>query len=306
MTADAVNILAIGDTHFRDPDDPFEEKLTITARDIRGLVAAGRVDGIVQVGDNVSAGTEREMGAYLAWRDEVLDPAVPYGEVAGNHELMGAGGEGIGGDPDIRPPSQWLGEVGRTGTGGSTKDYHIDISGRVRVLFVAPVEPWNTGVGATRRLTVDPVTLGWIADRCAEVPDMQCVVVFHAPLENTVGPVTPTYNTNSSFDERWRAHYEPGATIADTISGLPNFVAWVSGHAHARLDAERLVVPVTYGDVTFAHIAAGSPAIWHWNTGTRSTPPVCPLVSIFRDRVEVRYRNHGTRQWCAPLYTVTL
>ena len=299
--------MVIGDTHFTAPDFPYAEKLSIVAGDLDRMIGRGRLDALVQVGDNVSAGTQVEYDAYFDWRSNILNlDGLPFGEVPGNHELMGNGGAGIGGVPDIRTPSQWAALVGQRGKSGSLKDSYLDVGRHVRILLVAPQQDSSTGIAATRRLSLDPATLAWCGQRMAEVPDRQCLIVFHAPLENTLGPVIPTYNTNSSFDEVWRAHYETGSTIAQTLSQHPNFVAWISGHAHARIDAERLVVPVTYGDVTFAHVAASSPAIWHWNAGLRTSPPVCPLVSIYADRVEVRYRSHGMGQWLDPVYTVVL
>lgn len=300
ILTDAVHISVIGDVHFQ-TDGLYNERTSILRQDVNAMLGRRGVSAIVQVGDQTTTSTDTEFTAYKAWRAAFDQTGIQWGQVPGNHELNPAGD----GTADVRSPTSWAGAVGQAGMGGSTKDAYLDVGSRVRILLVSPAET-QVGQAATRRLTLDPATLAWCDARMSEVPNRQCVIVFHAPLPNTVGPLVPDAYAASSFDERWVAHSDSSYTIAQMIAKHPNFVAWVAGHQHAHIGEYQLVTPVTYGAVTFAHIAASSPAMWFLPTSSKHDPIVSPLVTILPDRIEVRYRSHGRAQWLNPVYTVTL
>lgn len=295
---EGVNLLCIGDTHeYTLAGNPWRNRTTIVQNDLKTMFGRQFIDAFIQVGDHTSTAATSEFTNYKAWRDNIKAafPGIPWGEVPGNHDLIGNNSSGT---PDLVTPAQWAAIMGY-----QNKDNVIDIKGRVRVLLVSPAADATVGKASVRRLTIDPATVAWIDARCDEVPDMKVVIVFHAPLPNTVGPLDGS--AFSSYDERWHAHWDTGYALSDMISRHSNIVAWVAGHTHSRPTEVDIVKKMTYGSVSIASVVTSSPAFHNPDTGIYG-PIVTALVTILPDRVEVRYRDHGSRQWRNPVHSVLL
>lgn len=299
----AVNILCIGDTHFRDDATwtyPYAERMDIATADIAIMVGRPLVDLVVQLGDHTTNAYDVEFDAYLAWKATVvadLPEGVAFEEVPGNHDLVG----GIPtGSPDTKTTAQWAAIMGRA---GGAKNKVVDLGDRVRVLLLAPTAD-STGVTTPlTRLLLDEDDIAWVDARCSET-DRQVVIAFHAPLFETVGPLDGSAFSTYDPAERWCAH--PIADIEAMIARHPNLVAWVAGHTHSRTTEVDVTCSRTYGDVTIAAVSACSPATSNPDAGFRGNRISGCLLTVLPDRVEVRYRDHGAGQWLNPVHVVTL
>jgi len=301
----AVRVLAIGDVHFRDTDWVTSPRLARCAEDIARMVGRDGLDAIVQVGDQTSYASTAEFNAYLAWRNGIRSsfPHIPVQEIPGNHDLCGGNPSGT---PDVVTTSQWAGIMGRA---DGAKDMVIDIGDRVRLLLLAPTADstgtLSQGVGFTgvTRTYLDSTDIAWCDARLAET-DRQCVIFFHAPLFQTQGPLDGS--AFSSYDPagRWVAHAGT-STIADMIARHDNIAAWVSGHSHSLVTEVDVVKSMTYGTTTFAAINAASPSSANPDAGRQNNLIATCLLSIYPDRIEVRYRDNGAGQWLSPIHTVT-
>lgn len=293
-SADAVNVLVVGDAHFESPGFPWSTRLAICAADLSRMIGRAAIHAAVQVGDSTTQALPVEFDAYKAWAATISLP-VPLRTIPGNHDLIGNNSSGT---PDLMTPAQWAATMGQP-----AKDTVVDVGDRVRLLLISPAADATTGQAKVRRLTVDAATIAWLDARIGETT-RQCLVFFHAPLASTVGPLDGT--AFSSYDERWRAHHDSGAGITDLIARHPNVVAWVSGHTHSRVDEVDVVKRVTHGSTTFAAVSAGSPAFWNPSAGPLIDPIITCVVTVLPYRVEVRYRDCGAHQWLAPVHTVLL
>lgn len=293
---DAVNVLCIGDTHMDEPGYPWATRNAVAAADIGRMIGNPQLDAAIQLGDHTTKATTAEFDAYKVWKGTVSLPAgIPFREVPGNHDLIGNNASGT---PDLVTPAQWAGIFGQP-----AKDAVIDIGDRVRLLLTAPAANATTGQANVRRLTIDTATVQWLDARMDETT-RQCVVFFHAPLENTVGPLDGS--AFSSYDERWRAHYDSTYPLNSMIARHTNMVAWVSGHTHSRVTEVDLVKAMQVGNTKFAAVSASSPAFWNPSGGATVDPVVTCVLTVLPDRLEVRYRDHGNTQWLAPVRTVSL
>lgn len=297
-----VKILGLGDTHAGRSDT---SRLTIMTADMEHMVGRGRTDAVVQLGDHTTIASTSEFNEWLTLRSQLqsIFPGIPVEEVAGNHDLIGNNASGT---PDLVTPSQWAGIVGRP---NNEKDKVVDIR-YTRLLLLSPAEDATTGQANVRRLTLDPATLTWAKARCDEWTG-PVVAFFHAPLMNTVGPLDGS--AFSSYDERWRTHWDTAYPLSTWLASVPNLVAWVSGHTHTRLGEVDAVKVMTYGTNKVCCISTGSPTFWNPSGGTYVDPVVTCMITVrnlashptlgIEKNVSVRYRNHGDSQWVSnPTY----
>jgi hypothetical protein len=301
-----VNVLAIGDVHFRDTDWVTTPRLNKTLDDLARMTGRGTLDAVVQVGDQTSYATTAEFDAYLTWRNAIraLHPGIPVQEVPGNHDLCGGNPSGT---PDVVTTAQWAQIMGRA---DGAKDMVVDIGTDVRLLLLAPTADstgtLSTGVGFTAktRTYLDSADIAWCDVRLGET-DRQCVIFFHAPLFQTHGPLDGS--AFSSYDPagRWVAHAGED-TIEAMIARHDNIVAWVSGHSHSVVDEVDIVKQMTHGTTVFAAINAASPSSANPDRGRQNNMIATCLLSIYPDRIEVRYRDNGAGQWLDPIHTVPL
>lgn len=286
-----MTVAAIGDLHLV-ASGLHDQRAAMCLDDVQRMIGSNRLDAIVQLGDQTSNASTAEFNKYLSWRSTFSLSGVAWGEVPGNHDLIGNNASGT---PDLRTPAQWA-----TLMGQPSKDRVIDLPG-YRLLLVSPAANATTGQAKVRRLTVDVDTAAWIADQCSET-SRRVLIFFHAPLYATVGPLNGS--AFSSYDERWHAHADQAMPLESVLASCPNVIAWVSGHTHSRVTEVDVACQRTYGPTVLAAVNATSPAFSNPGGGPGVDQVTSCLVTAYRDRVEVRYRDHGTHQWLHPVHVI--
>src|SRR5690606_1491824 len=78
------------------------------------------------------------------------------------------------------------------------------------------------------------------------------------------------------------------------VEDHPNAKAWISGHTHANRFAVDLCKPATVAGRGFVHVNLPAP---EGPTRTAFDPLVTGFITVWDDRMEVRYRDHASRQW---------
>lgn len=142
-------------------------------------------------------------------------------------------------------------------------------------------------------------TMNWVNAQLQANQGRVCMIAAHAPLKNTV----LQYNAYGSEMYQWCAMGEGGyngiyddTDIRAVLADNPNCKAWLSGHTHSLIEAPDIVKAEPIGGHTVAAINcsailppgyAMSP-----NTGIAS-----PFVTVYDDRIEVRWRDHSAHQW---------
>lgn len=273
-------IHVVSDTHHEVPQVNYPQHIArIAAGDLNTMTGRGSVVGWGHAGDQTTYATEPEFAAHQAWWGGLDRSGAPQLLTPGNHDLIGHARPV--GSPDLFTPTQWAARLGLPGP-----CYSVDVGADLRVLCVAPAES-----GGAPRLRMDAERLAWCAEQMAATT-RSCVILTHAPLLGTV--YTPD-------DDVYCMHEDTPGSIAAMIAAAPNMRAWISGHTHSKVDTVGLVMPVTFGTVTVAAISVSTPLLGQ----TYPTPSIVSArITVLADRVEVRYRDHGARQWLAPLHTV--
>lgn len=291
------HILAIGDLHFTEGAPERGVRADIAARDINKMIGNSVLNAVVQLGDQTTIASSTEFGWYITWKNTLVLPlGCVYGEIPGNHDLMG---NNASGGTDILTPLVWA--EGLRGL-EAPKDIVIDLPG-VRLLLLSPAQDASVGEAHIRRLTLDPATLNWCDDRISET-NSKCIIFFHAPLPNTVGPLDGS--AFSSYDERWNAHHDTAYDISDMIASHSNIIAWVAGHTHSTITEVDLVKTVTFGTTKIACVSVAGPAFLNPGAGYQKDGMYSALITVTENGVDVRYRSHGAAQWLAPVYEIDL
>lgn len=291
----AVNIMMTSDVHISAPPDGAQLTSYKAAEDLNAMVGRVGIEAWINAGDVVSRASDAEYAAFHEFMTGLDLGGKPLAMVPGNHCLIGSGF--AGGVPDIVTPPQWAQRMARYGVTG--RNYVVDVGKTLRILCVSPMDNLTTGIVNTWRLTLDRKTLEWCDARMFET-SRRCIVVFHAPLYGTVGTPVTAYN---SYDPAWHAHSQDAYTIEQMLAKHPNHIAWVSGHTHTAPDVPDNVKRVDVGGGPFAAVSIGSPLVLPHGTVPGITSS---LLSVFPNRIEVRYRDHGVGQWLTPVRTVLL
>lgn len=287
------SIVVIGDTHLGSAQESWSYK---ALDDLNRMVGRGQVAAWLHAGDQTTTAVASELTSFKAWWAALNRGSAPSAFVPGNHDTLG---NQLSGNVDVQTPEQWA--TGMASLGVTARDYVVDVGANLRIVCLSPTTSAGVGtVAHTYRLTVDAVTLAWADARINET-SRRCIVMFHAPLYGTYG-VNSSSTAWSSYDLDWCAHSQDAYTIEQMIGSHPNVIAYVSGHTHSAMDQPDLVKRVQIGVATFAAISASSPLV----LPTGSVPQiVSALMTVYPDRIEVRYRDHGAGQWLSPVYTVT-
>lgn len=263
--------------------------------DMNAMVGRASVLAWINAGDDVGRANADERVAFQAWIVEFDFGGKPRAWVPGNHDLIGYGA--MGGVPDIVTPRQWAAMMAPYGV--VSRNYHVDVGRDLRIICLFPMDNTLAGTVNTYRLTLDTAALEWCDARVFETA-RRCIIVFHAPLYGTVGTPVTAYN---SYDPAWHAHSQDAYTIEQMLAKHSNVIAWVSGHTHSGVNVPNIVKSVNYGAGPLAAVSIGSPLVLPGGT----TPGITSsMLSVFADRIEVRYRDHGAGQWLAPVRTVAL
>lgn len=291
----AQNIMMMSDIHISAPPDGAQLTSFKARNDMNAMVGRASILAWINAGDDVGRANSDEHAAFQAWIASFDFAGKPCAMVPGNHDLIGYGA--MGGVPDIVTPPQWAAKMAPYGVGG--RNYVVDVGHDLRIICLSPMDNTLTGTVNTYRLTLDAVTLEWCDARAIETK-RRCIIVFHAPLYGTVGTNVLPYN---SYDPAWHAHSQDAYTIEQMLGKHPNIIAWVSGHTHSGPFVPNNVKSVNYGAGPLAAVSIGSPLILPAGTAPGITSS---MLSVYDDRIEVRYRDHGAGQWLAPVRTVAL
>ena len=129
--------------------------------------------------------------------------------------------------------------------------------------------------------SVDPTPYdpAWLDEELARYPDRLCLIVAHAPLVNSAGDKSPE-----------------GDEILAMLANHPQARAWLCGHTHWPIDHPELLLVLETGDHTIAQINAS--ATYYTIPGFDWTDRLCTTwLTVYDDRLEVRFRDHGAHQW---------
>lgn len=280
------NIMLMSDLHVEVPPHEWQHLAYKMRDDLNAMVRKHSIVGWVCAGDITSDATEDEYQAFLAWEAGLNRGGAPLAIVPGNHDLCAYSAGGV---PDTVTPAQWATKM--AGLGVTGRDYVVDVGADLRIICLSPTDSITTW-----RWTLDATNLAWCDARLNETT-RRCIIVFHAPLYNSVlGP-------QSSLLPAWHAASKDSYTIEQMLAGHSNIIAWVSGHTHTPVGSPDQVKTMIMGSARFAHVSIGSPLILPRGSNPAA---VSSLLSVYSNKVEIRYRDHGAGQWLNPVHTVTL
>ena len=202
--------------------------------------------------------------------------------VVGNHDMN----TGLTGD-------QAAARLGMPG-----KDMVVDM-GFAALIILGPDE--DPG-GPAARCVYRGTALTFLDQQLTAHAGKPCIVAAHASLRYTVqspaGPATSKASNSVpwfALDDSW-PNVASDAGIRAVLADHPNSRAWLGGHTHSLITAPDIVKPVTVGGHTLA--AINTSAIL--NPGSQMLPTTgiaSPFLTVYDDRIEVRWRNHGAHQW---------
>ena len=280
---------------FYDPP-PTEDTLHVIGDLHMGSISAARSNAVLadllspdvpkglphlQVGDLTESGTTQQDADGLAWLD-VLDG--PWHVAVGNHDMFGS----RSGD---NAAAAW----------GRTKNSNVDL-GFARLIILSPDS--NQANGTT--MVLSQATLDYRAAQLTAAGSTPCLICCHAPLYNTVGVgQTGEYSSAgtgffvvavSQANETNGVRDQP---IRDILAAHDNAKAWISGHTHNPITTPALVKSVVVGNRSI--VAINASALVYTGTTTEDTDPLNSLyITLFDDRIEVRYRDHARKTWANP------
>lgn len=293
----ATNLMLLSDIHMG--GYPAQGHQSYKARDdLNRMTRRLTVDGWLLAGDQTNDATLSQQTELDNWLTGLNRGSAPIAMVPGNHDLIASGAGG--GVPDVQTPEQWA--VANAQWGVTGKHYAVDIPGTdLRVLCLSPKDN-PVAVPGENRLSVDDPVMDWL-DAALGATDKRCIVMFHAPLPDTVlaKPGVPYTSISSST---WHVFSLGSRTPAQVMAAHSNAIAWVSGHLHSHYDAPDIVKRNVTESGVYATVALGSPLVLPIGYATPGITSA--MMSVFDDRIEVRYRDHGAGQWLNPWYTVTL
>jgi hypothetical protein len=288
--------MAITDPHLEIPNHAFQWRSAKVRDDLNRMTGRSRIHAWLFAGDFVGSASPAETGPAQAWVNSIETGDAPRALVPGNHDLIGMQSSPTA--PYLVPPRQWAEEWGAFGA--TQRDWLVDVGRDLRVLCLAPADV-VPAVGASWRLTLSPETLAWCSARAAET-SRRCVVLFHAPLKDTVNAPDDGIHPSSAVGG-WYAEDTPQARIADMLAANANIIAWVSGHTHSPPHVGGVVASRTYGRTRIAAVSSGGTFLISDRNAPVSTSA---CLSVFDTRVEVRYRDHGRARWLPQVHTVAL
>lgn len=285
---EGITLHAIGDAHVGPASSNEAWRLDAVARDSAKLPAPAAV---VQLGDGCNNSPAADAPILDSFMDRL---GAPWWAVMGNHDI----------NEDVQTPAQWAARLGYP-----APSYTVDMEG-LRLVMLSASAQWSNYEVAP------PASLTWL-DGAIGGTTNPVIVCCHYPLYGTVGAVTGIDTPSTVIPYYIRTAATPGssADILAVLAAHANVKAWISGHTHSRIEAPDLVKAVDLGGGNrLAAINASS--IWY------CYPPPSPYpldaretintlyVTLLRDRIEVRARDHGAGRWASPngnpLWTVDL
>lgn len=226
----------------------------------------------LQIGDVTQNGLPEEDVLALRWLGRLPGP---HHAVLGNHDVM----------RNKRTAQQWA-EV----YGYESPNYVIDLP-FLRIICVAP----DRDLPKPQSGTLSDATLEWMRLRLERSDGRDCWIACHWPLKKTVMGDTATHYTSTmkSF------FAQPDGRIRALLARHPNAKAWLSGHTHSPIGAPGLVTRAPLAR-NRSILSVNLSAIVYTGKQRQETDPVRSVyLTHLPGKIEVRFRDHGTRQWKA-------
>lgn len=278
----------IGDIHYNNTYNPYGSSSLNGQQLALDAIAADTtpVAATVQMGDlvDIYVVADRTDDQHMqAWLSGFTGTSYC---IAGNHDIKNYTTN------DTRSGTQWATDVGLP-----AKDQVINLGFATLVLATCDtVDAANGG-----RLTFNSTTLAWLDTTIGGISG-DVILVTHPILTNTV--LSPPAGMSTAWDSTIAAmQVAPDASMRTLLTNHANIVAWISGHSHSPLNAVNLVTTQTFGsnNVLFVNASAVGYQAAGPNAGQIYTFYLPTLYfSIFPDRFEVRWRDHGTQEWINP------
>jgi hypothetical protein len=165
-----------------------------------------------------------------AWMDG-LEPVAPWGGVTGNHDAYIAN----------RTPAACMAALGLPGI-----RYAID-AGPARFLFVSPIAQVDNS-----EMRLDQAGLDWLDEQLGDT-DRDCIIIFHAPLYNTVIEPALPGSAGLMWDSTVAEFFavlegtSSDAAIRAVLGAHDNARLWISGHAHNHAQTCNIFGQTTVG-----------------------------------------------------------
>lgn len=126
-----------------------------------------------------------------------------------------------------------------------------------------------------------PYDTTWLDQTLGQYSDRRCAVLAHPPIFRADSP---------------SAEAPDKEAIDAVLAEHSNCVAWLCGHTHRPMDADRMVTAIDLGPREMIHIDASAvhytvPGV-DWNDRL-----ITQYVTFGPDEIEVRFRDHGAHQW---------
>ncbi len=277
-----VTIHAIGDAHMGGAN--INDRKGKARLDMINSPMLPEIECHVQVGDLLDNAwpsfpgvfVQSHQDAAFAWLAGLTD--APKHLVIGNHDLWGRND----------------GDVIAAAYGMPSRNYSVELAdGEVTLLSVNPKQMVN---GDNALIYLSTADLEWL-NAAANAAPGRVVVTCHAPLAETVthdvGPdgVTNGFGTNA---EPWHVGNRSG--VEALLADQPKIDVWLAGHTHHHARDAGMVVGKVYGGHTVAAVNAS--ALHYVGTSAEWTDPLMSAyLTVYEDRVDVRFRDHGGAQW---------
>jgi len=280
----ARTIHVIGDIHLT-TSGAFKTRADILKQDLDSPALPAPAHR-VQVGDLVNDTTVADATA-IAYMDSLAaspKAGMPrYDLIVGNHDLWDASFN------PSRTAAAWA-----TAYGYASKNRTRDL-GWCKLIFIGQ-DAAGAGTG-NASCTLSAATLTYLDTELGNTTQ-PCLVFCHAPLYNTVqlGPGEANYSSTQAQFSVEGATPGSDADIRAILAAHTTAKAWISGHTHSPLAAPGLMTTVTLGGRSVAVVNAA--AVAYVGATNELYDPICtPYLTVYSDRIEVRWRNHGAGAW---------
>lgn len=227
-----------------------------------------KVEYTLQVGDFCSSGPETFFGYTRDWMDDLVGDG-SWTATIGNHDKP---------ITELEPDYARSADRAATLLGNPAKNFVLDLG--YAVLLVFYVRAWGHS-------TEEAPDFEWLAATLDQYAGRNCMVMAHPPIRGSL--------PNGAADML----AVDDTALKAVLNPRPQARVWLCGHTHSAL-----IMPVA------KHVSLGARDIVQINGsallnnapgGSENKERWDPLrslyVSMFEDRAEVRFRDHGAGVW---------
>jgi hypothetical protein len=281
---EGLTVWLLTDTHVTPDGVPVWSmpRLTAVAADMNESTLCSRVDARLHTGDITEHGRADQVAMAKAWLDANFDD--PDDVVVGGNHDFGNGWADYAKDRDAVSADYGRPMLSDVYTGPP--------GGQLRILGFAPFSvPVSDDPDVRNSWTFDDATLSWLDGKITEDTSTPTLLACHYAL-NEMGPAPIGRGV------------QPQATFDDFISSYDHLAGWACGHSHLPTFDPNCVTALQVGSrPAFPHFCGPSTA----HTNGRYNPEGYPadarypyrsmFLTFLGDHWQVRYRDHGARQW---------